>query len=263
MANTPRKVLVTGSAGRIGRAMVRALVAAGHEVTGLDRAPSPGLPPERGLVGDLADFGLLSAACANQDVVIHLAACPDDDPAPTADKPTGDNFLSQLVPANIVGPYQLMEACRRAQVPRVVLASTGQVIDGHLDSQNVPVTASSSYQPRYLYACTKMFLEGLGQVYSRWHGLGVLMVRIGWCPRDPGQVAEIAADPQAQDVFLSPGDAGRFAVACVQAEKLPAYAVVYAVSRFTHAAQYDLGPAERLLGYVPQDQWPTGAEEFR
>ncbi len=262
MANSPRKVLVTGSAGRIGRAAVRALVAAGHDVTGLDRVPTPGLPPTHGLVGDLGDFGLLSAACADKDVVVHLAACPDDAPEPSWDKPAGDNFLSQLVPANLVGPYQLMEACRRAVVPRVVLASTGQVIDGHLESQNVPVTATSSYQPRYLYACTKMFLEGLGQVYSRWHGLTVLAVRFGWCPRDAGQVAEIAADPQAQDVFLSPGDAGRFVTACVEAEKLPPYAVAYAVSRFVHASQYDLGPAERLLGYTPQDQWPTGAEEF-
>jgi uronate dehydrogenase len=262
MPTTPRKVLVTGSAGRLGRAAVRALAAAGHQVTGLDARPTPGLPPTAGLVGDLADFGPLSAACANQDVVIHLAACPDDNPAPSKDKPAGDNFLSQLVPANIVGPYQLMEACRRAGVPRVVLAGTGQVIDGHLESQNVPVTASSPYRPRYLYACTKIFLEALGQVYVSVHGLSVLVVRFGWCPRDEGQVAEIAADPQSQDVFLSPGDAGRFAVACVEADKLPPYAVVYAASRFTHTLQYDLEPARKLLGYEPQDQWPTGAADF-
>ena len=262
MANSPRKVLVTGSAGRIGRAAVRALVAAGHDVTGLDRVPTPGLPPDRGLVGDLADFGLLSAACAGRDVVVHLAACPDDTPAPSRDKPAGDNFLSELVPANIVGPYQLMEACRRGGVRRVVLASTGQVIDGHLETQNVPVTAGSLYRPRYLYACSKMFLEGLGQVYSSVHGVTVLAVRLGWCPRDAGQVAEIAADPQAQDVFLSPGDAGRFVLAAVEAETLPAYAVVYAASRFTHTLQYDDGPARRLLGFEAQDQWPTGSDEF-
>jgi nucleoside-diphosphate-sugar epimerase len=263
MASSPRKVLVTGSAGRIGRAAVRALLAAGHEVTGLDRTPSPGLPPGRGLVGDLADFGLLSAATAGQDCVVHLAACPDDDPAPAKDKPAGDNFLSQLVPANVVGPYQLLEACRRGGVPRVVLASTGQVIDGHLEGNNVPVTAASPYRPRYLYACTKMFLEGLGQVYHSVHGLTVLMVRFGWCPRDVGQVAEIAADPQSQDVFLSSGDAGRFVTACVEAAGPPGYGVYYATSRFTHALQYDLEPARKVLGFEPQDQWPTGADDFR
>ena len=262
MATPPRKVLVTGSAGRIGRAAVRTLVAAGHDVTGLDRTPTPGLPSTHGLVGDLADFGLLSAAVANCDVVVHLAACPDDHPEPSRDKPAGDNFLSQLVPANVVGPYQVLEACRRAGVPRVVLASTGQVIDGHLESGNVPVTASSLYRPRYLYACTKMFLEGLGQVYSSVHGLTVLAVRFGWCPRDMGQVAEIAADAQCQDVFLSPGDAGRFVTATVEADKLPPYAVLYATSRFTHTLQYDLDAARRLIGYEPQDQWPAGADDF-
>ena len=262
MANSPRKVLVTGSAGRIGRAAVRALVAAGHAVTGLDTRPTPGLPPAAGLVGDLADFGLLSAATADCDCVVHLAACPDDSPPPTREKAGGDNFLSALLPANVVGPYQLLEACRRAGVPRVVLASTGQVIDGHLESGNVPVTATSPYRPRYLYACTKVFLEALGQVYVTQHGLTVLAVRFGWCPRDVGQVAEIAADAQSQDVFLSPGDAGRFVTAAVEADGLPPYAVLYAASRFTHTLQYDLDPARRLLGYEPRDQWPTGADDF-
>ena len=145
---------------------------------------------------------------------------------------------------------------------RVVLASSGQVIHGHLTAGNVPVTASTPPKPRYLYACTKVFLEALGQVYAAEHGIEVVAARIGWCPRDPGQVAEIAASPLAQDVFLSPGDAGRFILACVTADGLPPFAVVYASSRPAHQAAHDLGPAARLLGYEPQDQWPTGADDF-
>jgi NAD(P)-dependent dehydrogenase (short-subunit alcohol dehydrogenase family) len=261
---TPRKVLVTGSAGRIGRATVRALAAAGHHVTGLDRRPTPGLPPDRGLVGDVTDPVVLAGAVAGVDCVYHLAACPDDDRFPRGTPPDdGDNFLSDLVPANVVGPYHLLEAVRKAGVKRVVLASTGQTVDGHLEAGNVPVTATAAYRPRYLYACTKVFLEALGQVYAKEHGLTVLMVRFGWCPRDAGQVAEIAADPDAQDVFLSPADAGRFAVAAVEAGPLPGYAVVYAASQFTHRMLYDDGPARSLLRFTPHDQWPAGADDFQ
>ena len=47
----PRAVLVTGSAGRIGRAVVAELLTRGHRVRGFDRVPSPGLPDSA--VGDL------------------------------------------------------------------------------------------------------------------------------------------------------------------------------------------------------------------
>ena len=79
-----------------------------------------------------------------------------------------------------------------------------------------------SPRPRYLYACTKVFLEALGQVYARQHGIAVLAVRLGWCPRDAGQVEEIRQSELAQDVYLSPGDAGRFFAAAVEAATWPA-----------------------------------------
>jgi len=107
-----------------------------------------------------------------------------------------------------------------------------------------------------------VFLEAIGQVYAAQHGLEVMAVRLGWVPRDLKQVAEIASEHVYQDVYLSPGDAGRFFTAAVGAEKLPPYSVVYATSRPQHTVQYDLEPARRLFGYEPQESWPTGAEEF-
>src|SRR5437870_1441999 len=103
---TPKKVLVTGSAGRIGRAATKALVERGHLVTGFDLRPTPGLPAERNLVGTLQDVPLVERAVAGQDVVIHLAATPDDVNYPRKPPPNdGDNFLSELLPNNIVASY--------------------------------------------------------------------------------------------------------------------------------------------------------------
>ncbi|HEX4606727.1 MAG TPA: NAD(P)-dependent oxidoreductase, partial [Urbifossiella sp.] len=202
-------------------------------------------------------------AAAGIDCLIHLAATPDDVRYPRGAPPDdGDNFLSELVPNNVIAPYQIMEAVRALKIPRVVLASTGQVIGGHLLAGNTPVTTAHPYRPRYLYAATKVFLEALGQVYSTEHKIEVLAVRLGWCPRDPGQVAEIAAAELFQDVFLSPGDAGRFFAATAEAATLPPYSVVYVTSRHTHALRYDLSDAEKLLDWRPRESWPTGASDF-
>lgn len=252
------KVLVTGAAGRLGRAVVRGLLARGHHVIGFDLRAAPGLSESQCVVGSLLDQPLLTKAVQGVDCLIHLAATPDDAPLPP---PTATNFESELLPNNVLGSYRVMEAARHAKVKRVLLASTGQVIDGHLEDWNVPVTATAAYRPRYMYACTKVFLEMMGRVYAEQHGMSVMAVRLGWCPRDAGQVAEITADPEAQDVFLSPGDAGRFFAAAVEAEKLPPWSVVYVTSKPLRHLMYDLEPAARLTGFVPQDQWPTGATE--
>ena len=90
--------------------------------------------------------------------------------------------------------------------------------------------------------------------------MNVLAVRFGWCPRDAKQIAEITADPEAQDVYLSPGDAGRFAVAVARSH-WTGFHPVYCTSLPTRHLLYNLAPAQTLLGFVPEDKWPTGAEK--
>jgi len=256
---TTKRVLVTGSAGRVGRAAVRDLHARGHHVLGFDLRPTPGIPPEQSVVATLADVAAFRSAAVGVDAIIHLAATPDDIHFPRNDR--DDNFLHELVPNNVIAPYHVMEAARTLGAPRVILASTGQVIDGHLRAGNVPVTTDVLPQPRYLYACTKVFLEALGQVYAKEHGIAVIAVRLGWCPRDTGQVNEIAGGASFQDVYLSPGDAGRFFSAAVEADPLPPFSVLYATSLFTHQLRYDLVESKHVLNWEPRDRWPAGSTD--
>ncbi len=259
--NNLKRILVTGSAGSIGRAAVAELVAHGHHVIGFDLHPTPGLPPERFVVAALSDVDALRRAASGVEVIVHLAATPDDARFPRGAAPDdSDNFLNELVPGNIEGPYQIMEAARVLKIPRVILASTGQVIDGHLRAGNMPVTTDSPPRPRYLYACTKVFLESLGQVYAKEHGIEVLAVRLGWCPR-PGQEEEFRQSELGPDVYLSPGDAGRFFAAAVEVATLPPFAVVYATSLYVSKHAYDLTATRDLLGWEPRDQWPSGSAE--
>lgn len=255
-------VLVTGSAGRIGQAAVAALAAAGHAVIGFDRVRTPG-PVADSVVGTLEDAAAVLAAVRRADVVIHLAAAPDDARYPRGLPPDdGDNFLSELVPANVIGAYNVADAARKAGTRRLVLASSIQVVDELItEDRSAVIGTDVPPRPRYLYACTKVFLEALGRVYAENHGLDVLAVRLGWCPR-PGQEAELASSELYQNVYLSPRDVGEFLVAAVEAAVDPgAYHVVYATSRPVRPGKppvFDLEPTRQLLGWEPRDAWPEG-----
>ena len=70
--STPQRILVTGSAGRIGRAVVAELLARGHAVVGYDRVADGAASVK--VVGTLEDAGQLQSAGAGTSAIIHLAA---------------------------------------------------------------------------------------------------------------------------------------------------------------------------------------------
>jgi UDP-glucose 4-epimerase len=114
------RVLVTGGAGFIGRRVVRALVAEGHDVTVADLRtfPDPGV---RSLVGDLCDPEAAARAVQpGTDVIIHLAAITSV-LASVAD-PVGTHLL------NVDATARLLELARENEVPAFLLASTNAVV---------------------------------------------------------------------------------------------------------------------------------------
>jgi uronate dehydrogenase len=240
-------VLVTGSSGRIGQAVVAELTRRHLRVRGFDRTPAAGLADS--VIGDLSDPAAIQHAVRGIDCIIHLAATPDE-----------ADFLTQLMPNNIAGLYHLMEAARLADVRRLVLASSGQVNWWQEKLGPWPVRTDDPPSPKYWYAATKMFLESIGRGFAETHGMSVIIARLGWCPRTREQVDEIAASELWRDVYLSPGDAGRFFACAVGAPDDVRFATVYATSRPLHQPRLDLIPAQKLLGYDPQDQWPIGIE---
>ncbi len=200
------------------------------------------------VIGDLGDAAALQRAMQGITTLIHLAATPDD-----------DNFLDRIVPNNIIGVYHVMEAARAASVKRCVLASSGQVVWGARHSGPFPIGVDVQPTPRYWYAVAKVFLEAAGRAFADGFGMSVIAVRLGWCPRSPEHAQELdAGGDWAQDVYLSPGDAGRFFACAVEAAGPISYALVYATSRPVHTLRYDLESTRKLLGYEPQDRWPDG-----
>ncbi len=239
------RVLVTGSAGRIGQAVVRALKTRGHTVRGLDLLPTPGA--DESVIGSITDAPAVERAATGTSALVHLAATPDD-----------DDFLTKLLPNNIVGVYNILEAARLAGVRRLVLASSGQVVWWQRFTGPLPIRIDVQPTPRAWYAAGKVFLEAAGRAYAEGHGLSVIAVRLGWCPRNQEHIEELTRTEWGQDVYLSPGDAGRFFACAVEAPADLRFAVVYACSRPVRHEVYDLAPAKELLGYEPRDTWPQG-----
>ena len=243
------KVLVTGSAGRIGQAVVRELKACGHFVRGLDLVTTPGA--DESVVGNLTDAPTVRRAAEGVAALVHLAATPDD-----------DDFLTKLLPNNVVGAYHVFEAARSAGVRRLVLASTGQVVWGQRFTGPLPIRADVPPTPRGWYAATKVFQEAAGRAFADAYGMSVVAARLGWCPRTREHAEELAATDWGPDVYLSPADAGRFFALAVEAAASGGFAVVYACSRPLRQEVYDLRPAKDLIGYEPRDVWPQGVEDL-
>jgi uronate dehydrogenase len=242
-------VLVTGSAGRIGRAVVAELQARGKPVRGFDRVPTPGTTDN--IVGDLTDVAAVRRAVEGVGTVIHLAATPDD-----------EDFLTQLAPNNIIGVYHVLESARLAGVRRLILASSGQVVWWQRQRGPLPIKADDPPTPRGWYAAGKVFLEAAGRMCAESHAMSVIAVRLGWVPRSREHVEELSSIDWAKDVYLSPGDAGRFFACAVEAPADIKFAIVYAASRPLRTTMYDLDRARELLGFEPRDRWPEGIEDM-
>jgi uronate dehydrogenase len=233
------RVLVTGSAGAVGRPVCAELRAFGHSVRAFDLQPTPA--GDDALVGDIADRDAVSLATRGMDAVVHLAAIPTDAPFET------------LLGPNVLGVHHVLDAAREHGVGRVVLASTIQTV-GHL-SRERRVTADDR-APGNHYALTKVWAEEMGAFAARQHGLSVIVPRIAWMVRNPDE-AKRMNEIRAYDLYLSPRDAARFFRVAVEADA-PGFSLMF-VAGPECGARVDLEPARRL-GFVPQDRFPEGLD---
>ena len=162
-------IVVTGSAGHLGEALVRVLRAEGHEVLGLDVLASP----TTDVVGDVADRALARELLAGADAVLHAA---------TLHKPhVGSHTRQDFVDTNVSGTLALLEAAAAAGVRRFVFTSTtsafGRALTPAPGEPAAWITEDVRPAPRNVYGATKVAAEDLCELVHRDHGLPVTILR--------------------------------------------------------------------------------------
>ncbi|MEA2391398.1 MAG: hypothetical protein QOK31_1507, partial [Solirubrobacteraceae bacterium] len=171
-----RRVFVTGGYGLLGAWLVGALLDGGAEVTVLRRdvtRNSPlallGLEERVGVVsGDVLDGALLERAIGDWEVdtVFHLAAQTIVGTAARSPAGTFDT--------NIRGTWTLLEACRRHEVPRVVVASSDKAYGAH---EELPYREDFALRPRFPYDVSKAATDLIARSYWHTYGLPVAVTR--------------------------------------------------------------------------------------
>jgi nucleoside-diphosphate-sugar epimerase len=163
------KILVTGSAGHLGEALLRTLRDAGRDAVGLDVKPSPSTD----IVGSVADRYVARRAIAGCDAVVHAA---------TLHKPhVATHTRQQFVDTNNTGTLNLLEEAVVAKVRTFVFTSTtsvyGLAMNPPAGAPAVWVTEELVPIPKNIYGITKLAAENLCELFHRKFAVPCLVLR--------------------------------------------------------------------------------------
>ncbi|MDQ3700013.1 MAG: NAD(P)-dependent oxidoreductase [Chloroflexota bacterium] len=252
-----KRLLITGAAGRIGKALAEHLggryrlrllyhrtVPEGHQAA-VERSRQSGAPapiegtPHEVITGSVGDLAAMERACAGVDAVAHMAADPRVQ-APWED----------ILEANITGTYAVYEGAHRSGARKIIFASSNHAT-GYYEKSQVYTTPAMPVRPDSYYGVSKCFGEALGRYYVDAFGMSVICLRIGsFQPRPRGE-RQLAT-------WISYRDTAQLVWRGIESD-VP-FGVYYGISGNTRA-YWDIGNARAELGYAPEDDAETFATE--
>ena len=260
-----KAILITGVYGLVGSCAYRHLTGKPDlfDVYGMDRheEPSPrvhpdelaSVPADRFFQSDLSNIDQLEQAFQGMDTIIHLAGDPN-----------ADASWESLRKNNVEGTYNVFEAAKRAQVRRVIFASSIHVSFGYFFNvepyrsiregkyDQVPnaferITTADPTWPVVPYGSSKVFGESLARMHSSESGMSCICLRLGG-------VQSVDKFPQAIiPNACSRGDVSRLIELCIQAPDTVRFEIFYGLSNSEYR-WVDIENAAKILGYVPQDR---------
>jgi uronate dehydrogenase len=234
------RILITGSAGHIGRALREGL----HGLYTLrlaDIAPQAAAREGEEIVtADITQFDDVLQAMEGVDVVVHLAGIPDE------------ASWERIRDMNIDGCYNVFEAARRAGVKRVIFASSNHAVGFHRRDRVIDDTVAP--RPDSRYGVSKVFGEALGRLYADKHGMSVACLRIGSFRPDDRPTA-----PRHLLTWISHRDMVQVTRRCIDHPAFH-FLIVYGVSGNTRNRWSN--DNARFLGFVPEDDAERYAGEI-
>jgi nucleoside-diphosphate-sugar epimerase len=272
------RIVVTGGAGKAGRAVVRDLLEHGYDVVSVDMLRDPNLAEGQQLVADLTDYGQTVDALRGADVVVHLAAIP----APGL-KPDELTFR-----VNTTSTYNVFAAAALLGLSRVVWASSETTIGLPFERElprYAPIDEEHPLLPESSYALSKVVSEEMARQFSRWNGIPHIGLRFSnvmepddyerfpgfwddaqlrrwnlWGYVDARDVAQscrlaLDADLSGADVFIiaAADTVMNRPSADLMADVYPEVALREGVVEF--GTLLSIEKARRLLGYEPAFSW--------
>lgn len=178
------RALITGAAGFVGRHLHRHLEELGDQVTAVDR-DGPDLLDSDGFRRLMADV--------QPDAVYHLGGLSD----------VGGSWSLPLETfrANAEGTLNVLQACVKARVGRVLVISSADVY-GKVRLSELPLTEDAPLRPVSPYAASKIAADYLGHQAFMGYGLEVLRVR-AFNHLGPGQTNRFVAPALAERIALN------------------------------------------------------------
>ncbi len=167
------RYIVTGGAGFIGSALVRALLAEGHRVHVIDNLSTGALDNLEGVADqitvhelDLRDYDRIAPVIAGADRVFHLGAIPSVpksilDPVPSHE-------------SNIDGTFNVLRAAAEGKAGRVIYAASSSAYG---DTDVLPKVETMTPKPKSPYALQKLVGEYYAAIFSECFGLETVSLR--------------------------------------------------------------------------------------
>ena len=167
------KLLITGANGNLGSVCRKQLKTLAKTLRLSDRSGLGDAADHEEIVCcDLSDQSAVEALVEGCDGIVHMGG---------KDR---EGKWETIRNSNIEGLFNLYEAARKSSVtPRIVFASSNHVIGGY--PVNERLDANSLPWPDGLYGLSKMFGEGLAQIYFDKFGIETACIRIGSCFPEP------------------------------------------------------------------------------
>lgn len=281
------KVLVTGGSGKLGRAVLRDLVAHGYDVLNVDQQPLPE-PICPSVRIDLTNFGEVAAAILGGvderkgpfDAVVHLAAIPAPGLAANA----------RIFANNVPTTYNIFEASRLAGIKNIVFASSETVLGLPFDTPPPYAPVDEEYYPRpeSAYSLGKLLDETMAAQFCRWDpSLRIVGLRFSnvMNPEDYAAFPRFDADPRSRKWnlwgYIDARDGAQAVRRSIQADFTGFEAFIIAnadtvMSRSNMSLLAEVFPtvptkgnlsangtllsiekAKRMLGYSPQHSWKS------